>query len=101
MLAAPLCRALTHPATAGVLLITASLIAIIMASSSSTLYQSIIYFPSGEAETHSHLTVLTVINDGLMAVFFLAAGLEIKYDMNCYRARSTAAGEQYSPLSPL
>ncbi|BAE73686.1 Na()/H() antiporter NhaA [Sodalis glossinidius str. 'morsitans'] len=83
MIAASLRRMITHPAAGGVLLFAAALAAIVMANTDArALYNAIIYFPAQSASaTPSHLSLLVLVNDGLMAVFFLAVGLEVKYEL--------------------
>ncbi|AHF78392.1 Sodium-hydrogen antiporter [Sodalis praecaptivus] len=83
MFAAPLRRMFAHPAAGGVLLFVAALAAIVMANTdASALYDAIIHFPARpEGDTAAHLTVQLIVNDGLMAVFFLAVGLEVKYEL--------------------
>nr|WP_166506882.1 Na+/H+ antiporter NhaA [Sodalis glossinidius] len=82
-MAASLRRMITHPAAGGVLLFAAALAAIVMANTDArALYNAIIYFPAQSASaTPSHLSLLVLVNDGLMAVFFLAVGLEVKYEL--------------------
>lgn len=76
-------RWLQHEASSGVLLILAALAALIMANSPArSLYDAAIYFPQGAtAGLNSHFTLLFVINDALMAVFFLMIGLEVKREL--------------------
>jgi NhaA family Na+:H+ antiporter len=76
-------RLLQHEASSGVLLILAALTALIMANSPvQSLYDAAIYFPQGAlAGPHSHFTLLFVINDALMAIFFLMIGLEVKREL--------------------
>ncbi|WMQ74405.1 MAG: Na(+)/H(+) antiporter NhaA [Sodalis sp.] len=83
MFAASLHRMFDHPAAGGVLLFVAALAAIVMVNSdASTLYDAIIHFPVRPGgETPAHLTVQLIVNDGLMAVFFLSVGLEVKYEL--------------------
>ncbi|MBT9432432.1 Na+/H+ antiporter NhaA [Candidatus Sodalis endolongispinus] len=82
-MAASLRRMIAHPAAGGVLLFVAALAAIVMANTgASALYNAIIHFPAPpDSVPPSHLTLLTIVNEGLMAVFFLAVGLEVKYEL--------------------
>ena len=75
-------RWLQHEAAGGVLLIMAAAAALIMANSPARgLYEAAVYFPQGAGGHHSHFTLLTLINDALMAVFFLLIGLEVKREL--------------------
>ncbi len=63
-------------ATAGLLLMAAAALALIIANSAlAPLYMSALDFQVGS------MSVLHIINDGLMAVFFLLVGLEIKREV--------------------
>ncbi|WP_213993981.1 Na+/H+ antiporter NhaA [Sodalis sp. dw_96] len=74
-------RWLTHEASSGVLLIVAALAALIMANSPARLtYDAALYFPQAGAHGAS-LNLLAFINDGLMALFFLLIGLEVKREL--------------------
>ncbi len=67
---------LAGEATSGVLLIAAAALALILVNSGAQgaqLYHLIVDMPLGE-----HMTVHHIVNDGLMALFFLLVGLEIK-----------------------
>ena len=67
---------LSHEAAGGIVLMTAALLAVVVANSPA----SSAYF--GVLKTYVlGLSVLHWINDGLMAVFFLLVGLEIKREM--------------------
>ncbi|WP_413730942.1 Na+/H+ antiporter NhaA [Sodalis sp. RH22] len=88
-------RWLNHEASGGVLLILAALIALIMANTpAQAAYEALIYFPQGASAGHaSPLTLLFLINDGLMAIFFLMIGLEVKRELmeGALASRSQAA----------
>ncbi len=76
-------RWLTHEASSGVLLILAALAALIMANSPARpAYEAALDFPrSVVGGTDSALTLLNLVNDGLMALFFLLIGLEVKREL--------------------
>ena len=67
---------LSHEAAGGIVLMTAALLAVVVANSPA----STAYFGLLESYVLG-LSVLHWINDGLMAVFFLLVGLEIKREM--------------------
>jgi Na+:H+ antiporter, NhaA family len=73
-----------HEAAAGLLLFVATLAALLVSNSSlRSLYQSILSAPAGLrlADFSLEKPVLLWINDGLMAIFFLLVGLEIKREL--------------------
>lgn len=76
-------RWLMHEAAGGVLLIFAALIALIMANTPmQAVYDALIYFPHQSAAGHgTSFSLLLLINDGLMAIFFLMIGLEVKREL--------------------
>jgi NhaA family Na+:H+ antiporter len=72
---------LDSEAIGGMLLILAAAAAVIVANSRyDEMYRDLLHWPLGPSLTpgHGRLTVHDWINDGLMAVFFLLVGLEIK-----------------------
>ncbi len=74
--------------SAGLLLICSMVASLLIANSSwGSAFNTLLQYKTGLHTDHIHLryTTLTWINDGLMAVFFLLVGLEIK--------RSLVAGE--------
>jgi NhaA family Na+:H+ antiporter len=71
-------------ALSGLLLLLATIAAIFVANSHfSSIYQAILHFNISLQIIHLHLSfdLLSVINDGLMSLFFLAMGLEIKREL--------------------
>lgn len=81
----PIARFLATEAAGGVVLIVAALVALVFANTPTLdrMYEYILEIPIelrlGELELKKN--VLHVINDGLMAVFFLLVGLEIKREV--------------------
>ncbi|MFT6395510.1 MAG: NhaA family Na+:H+ antiporter [Bradymonadia bacterium] len=76
-----LSRTFAHPATPGLTLLAAALMAIVAANTS--LYDAYLAFLSFEVggdlgPLHLKKALILWINDGLMAVFFLLVGLELK-----------------------
>lgn len=66
----------------GVLLLIASVIALIWANSSwGSSYQSFVNFEFGPNFWHLHLSVAAWASDGLLAVFFFVIGLELKHEL--------------------
>jgi len=68
----------------GIILLACSIIAIVWANSSAAdFYASLLHIPVtiGFGRVHLSEDLHFWINDGLMAIFFLAAGLEIKHEM--------------------
>ncbi len=68
----------------GIVLLACSLVAIVWANSSAAdFYATLLHIPITVGFWHLHLSenLHYWINDGLMAVFFLFAGLEIKHEM--------------------
>ncbi|WP_074011648.1 Na+/H+ antiporter NhaA [Candidatus Sodalis sp. SoCistrobi] len=102
MIAASLRRMIAHPASGGVLLFVAALAAIVMANTDArALYNAIIHFPAqSDSATPAHLSLLTIVNDGLMAVFFLAVGLEVKYEL-LQRALNSRARAAFPAIAAL
>jgi NhaA family Na+:H+ antiporter len=76
MLPPILVRFLFSEATGGVILVAAAIVALLLANSSlASAYQHMV---------HAHVfgvSLLHVVNDGLMALFFLLIGLEIKREV--------------------
>lgn len=77
-------RLLASEASSGVLLMIAAALAIVIANSPwASAYQHLLHMPIGPTFTDKlgEMTAHQWINDGLMAVFFLMVGLEIKREM--------------------
>lgn len=77
-------RLLASEAAGGVVLMLAAALAIIIANSPwAAAYQHLLHLPLGPTFTEKlgPMTVHLWINDGLMAIFFLMVGLEIKREM--------------------
>ncbi|WP_413725503.1 Na+/H+ antiporter NhaA [Sodalis sp. RH16] len=76
-------RWLSHEASSGVLLILAALAALIIANSPAReAYEATLYYPRAAAgEQGASFNLLALINDGLMAMFFLLIGLEVKREL--------------------
>ncbi|MGH8869527.1 MAG: Na+/H+ antiporter NhaA [Actinomycetes bacterium] len=78
----------------GLLLLAATAVALVWANSpASDAYESLRDLHVGPAALHLHLAVEAWVSDGLLAVFFLVAGLELK--------RELVVGELRSPSDAL
>lgn len=74
----------SHPATGGILLLGCVLVSILIANTTlGDPFQSLLDLVVGFSNDHIHLSysINSWINDGLMAIFFLMAGLEIKREI--------------------
>jgi NhaA family Na+:H+ antiporter len=81
---APIQRFIQDQAESGVLLLPAAVLALVLANSAlAPLYEALLHVPIGiSAGPYAlNLTLEGWINDGLMAVFFLLVGLEIKREL--------------------
>lgn len=76
-------RLLQHEAASGVILMLAALLALLLANSAAQpFYMSLIHFPQDATQAHpAHFSLLYIINDALMALFFLLVGLEVKREL--------------------
>lgn len=92
----PFQRFLRTEASGGILLLAATVLALILANSPlASSYDAVVHAEIAISFGNLHLTESFVhwINDGLMALFFLVVGLEIK--------REVVAGELHSPRQAL
>lgn len=83
-LVAPIQRFIQDQAESGVLLLPAALLALLLANSAlAPYYEALLHLPIGISvgPYALNLSVEHWINDGLMAVFFLLVGLEIKREV--------------------
>ncbi|WP_090345794.1 Na+/H+ antiporter NhaA [Pseudomonas guariconensis] len=77
-------RLLTSEAAGGVLLMITAALAIVLANSPwASTYQHLLHLPVGPtlSDKLGPMTIHLWVNDGLMAVFFLLVGLEIKREL--------------------
>ncbi len=73
---------LRNETVGGVLLLVSAVIALIWANSMyGDAYQAISNFEIGPAALHLHLSLADWAADGLLAVFFFVAGLELKHEL--------------------
>jgi len=73
---------LSKDTTGGVLLVLAAVLALLVANSPIRhWYQQLSEFTFGPAALHLNMTVAEWTADGLLAIFFLAVGLELKHEM--------------------
>ncbi len=72
-----------HPATPGVLLLAATVAAMVAANTETRLYDAMLETMAvvGIGDWSIQKPLLLWINDGLMAVFFLLVGLELKREV--------------------
>lgn len=73
--------ALRNETTGGVLLLLATVTALIWANSDFAAYSAIRDFKFGPAEFHLDLSVGQWAADGLLAIFFFVAGVELKHEL--------------------
>ncbi|MEI6620399.1 MAG: Na+/H+ antiporter NhaA [Actinomycetes bacterium] len=89
-----LAEALRDETIGGILLLIAAVVAVVWANSPwSASYEQLSTVQIGPQLWHLNLTVSTWAADGLLAVFFFVAGLELKYELvlGSLRRASTAA----------
>ena len=85
--------ALRNETTGGIVLLTAALVAIVWANIDYSSYSQIKEFKLGWAEINLQLSLGKWAADGLLAIFFFVAGLELKHELThgTLRDRSIAA----------
>jgi len=76
--------------TGGFLLLSGAAIALLWANLSPETYGSVTSFTIGPAALNLDLSLATWANDGLLAVFFLVVGLELKREFVCGQLRNPA-----------
>ena len=88
-----LSTALRNETTGGILLLTAALVALVWANIDYSSYSQIKDFKLGWAEINLQLSLGKWAADGLLAIFFFVAGLELKHELThgTLRDRSIAA----------
>ncbi|WP_344203965.1 Na+/H+ antiporter NhaA [Aeromicrobium alkaliterrae] len=75
-------RIVTDDTTSGIVLLTAAVVAVVWANSpAGDLYRDLTSAVVGPSALHLDLSVSTWAADGLLAVFFLVVGLEIKHEL--------------------
>jgi len=78
---ARLARYLSRDTTGGILLLIATVLALVVANSPAVdLYERVRGFEFGPEALHLHLSVGTWAADGLLAIFFFVVGLELKQE---------------------
>jgi NhaA family Na+:H+ antiporter len=86
-------RVFAHEAAGGVVLMLATLAALVLANSGlADLYSQVLHlkFTIALGENGLSKPLILWINDGLMAVFFLLVGLELKHEMRAGQLRTPA-----------
>lgn len=86
-------QALRNETTGGILLLAAAVVALIWANLDFTSYSQLKDFKLGPAEFHLDLSLGKWAADGLLAIFFFVAGIELKHElvMGSLKDRSVAA----------
>ncbi|PZX25752.1 Na+/H+ antiporter NhaA [Rhodobacter capsulatus] len=80
-----------HEAAGGIMLILATVVALILANSElAALYTQVLHlkFTVALGETGLSKPLILWINDGLMAIFFLLVGLELKHELRAGRLKT-------------
>ncbi|MFM1973243.1 MAG: hypothetical protein RLZZ345_327, partial [Actinomycetota bacterium] len=85
--------ALRNETTGGILLLSAALVALVWATVDFNSYSQIKQFKLGPAELNLQLSLGKWAADGLLAIFFFVAGLELKHEFThgSLRDRTKAA----------
>ncbi len=91
--AAWLANALRNETTGGILLLIAAVLALLWINTDSASYLSLREFKIGPAELHLDLSLGKWAADGLLAIFFFVAGIELKHEFKegSLKDRSVAA----------
>ena len=76
--------------TGGFLLLAGAAIALLWANLAPESYASVVSFTFGPAQLNLDLSVATWAKDGLLAIFFLVVGLELKREFVCGELRNPA-----------
>lgn len=76
--------------TGGFLLLAGAAIALVWANVAPESYSSVVSFTFGPAQLNLDLSVATWAKDGLLAIFFLVVGLELKREFVCGELRKPA-----------
>lgn len=86
-------QALRNETTGGILLLAAAVLALIWANLDFSSYSQLKDFKIGPAEFHLDLSLGKWAADGLLAIFFFVAGIELKHElvMGSLKDRSVAA----------
>ena len=79
--AAWLAGALRNETTGGILLLVAAITAVIWATFAGDSYQQLREFKLGPSELHLNLSLGKWAADGLLAIFFFVAGIELKHEL--------------------
>lgn len=75
-----LANALRNETTGGILLLLAAILALVWINLDSSSYSAIREFKFGPAELHLNLSLGKWAADGLLAIFFFVAGIELKHE---------------------
>ena len=86
-------EALRNETTGGILLLVAAVVALVWANTDFSSYNALRDFKIGPAELHLDLSLGKWAADGLLAIFFFVAGMELKHELvvGSLKDRSVAA----------